>query len=293
MIKLFILLASTLPLCSFAQSEDPLELSEDPNMTPVISSSEAPEERRFDPRKSHWVVTFGFEAMSYDLPFSYEKLGKIKGKFKRDNHQLWGGRLGIGREFKIVSGLKTTTRIEGYYMATLFSNRVNAGPDINNEEFTYIKRTGQIYGADLTQTLSYVHDFRTKNPIMQDSTHLTLEPFVEAGIGRANGFNKVDYLYDTTGTGGLGNATLTHESYEHRVNDMLQTRKIGAGFNITASTGYFLFIKATAYELEIMNRTEKGTRKENTRPVQKLPKSPGDVDTISTMVYSIGGGYKF
>lgn len=234
---------------------------------------------KFNPRKSHWYTTFGFEAMEYSLPFSY--VGE-KQKFDPEKRQLYGGRLGFGRELYLGKGFMTSTRLEGYYMGTLFESAKTADPELADETVATVKDAGQIYGGDIVQTLSYMWDFKTKNPLMETWSYLTIEPFVEFGIGKAWAFNKKEYSYKTS----------IVEEYDHSYTDELTNVKLGGGINLTSRQGFFLYLKATQNRYDITKRRSKGYYyKDGDSP------SPVTTNVLTTqdpiMVYSLGGGYKF
>jgi hypothetical protein len=245
-----------------------------------IVETEIEDDSKFNPRKGHWYTTFGFEAMEYSLPFSYE--GE-KQRFNPEKRQLYGGRLGFGREFYLGKGFMTSTRLEGYYMGTLFESAKTADPELEDEEVATVKDTGQIYGGDIVQTLSYMWDFKTKNPFMDTWAYLTVEPFVEFGIGKAWAFNKKDYSYNTS----------IVEEYDQSYTDELTNSKIGGGINLTSRQGFFLYLKATQNRYDITKRRTKGYFYKNpdTTP------TPVNTNTLTSqdpvMVYALGGGYKF
>lgn len=237
------------------------------------------DDKRFNPRKSHWYSTFGFEAMEYDLPFSYAGQEETINAEKR---KLYGGRLGFGGELYLGAGFMTSTRVEGYYMGTLFESAKTAAPEIDGEDVSLVKDSGQIYGVDAVQTLSYLFDLRVKNPFMDTYSNMVIEPFVEAGIGRAQAWNKKDYFYDAA----------TKEEYDQSFKDELTNVKVGGGLNITGSNGFFLYLKATQNRYDITKRTTKGYQYANGQPRSDVDPNPSTkLDAI--MVYSFGGGYKF
>lgn len=244
-----------------------------------LVETEVEDNPKFNPRKSHWYTTFGFEAMEYSLPFSY--VG-AKQKFNTENRQLYGGRLGFGREIYLGKGFMTSTRLESYYMGTLFESAKTADPELENEEVATVKDTGQIYGGDIVQTLSYMWDFKTKNPFMDTWSYLTMEPFVEFGIGKAWAFNKKDYSYNTS----------IVEEYDQSFSDELTNTKIGAGINMTSRQGFFLYLKATQNRYDISKRRTKGYfYKDGEARASVNSNALTSLDPI--MVYSLGGGYKF
>ncbi len=247
--------------------------------------TEVEEKKKFNPYKSHWFSTFGFEAMEYAVPYSF--VGE-KEKFSEEKRSMYGGRLGLGGELYLGAGFMTSTRVEGFYMGTLFEKAKTADPNLPEEDIATTKNTGQIYGADIVQTLSFIWDIKVKNPFMDTYSRLTLEPFVEAGIGKAWAYNQKEFDYDTNPSGGGDK-----EEYDQSFSDELTNAKVGAGFNLTSSEGFFLYLKATQNRYDITNRRTKGYFYRN-------GDSPADVDqsNVSTkidpvMIYSLGGGYKF
>lgn len=236
----------------------------------------------FNPRKSHWLTTFGFEGMEYKLPFAFP--GQ-KNKIKEDNYQLYGGRLGFGGELYLGAGFMTSTRVEGYFMGTLFTKAKNAGPDIDNLEFTYTKDSGQIYGGDVVQTLGFLFDMKTKNPFIEEWAYLTVEPFIEAGFGIARAWNKKRYKYDT--------APEITENYNHSFYDELTNFKLGVGINFTSSSGYFLTLKATQNRYDISKRKSAGYIHPDGGSRTPLNATIENVDIDPVTIFSLGGGYKF
>jgi hypothetical protein len=235
----------------------------------------------FKARASHWYTTFGFEALEYDLPFAY---AGAKEKFNTEKRQLYGGRLGFGREFYLGAGFMTSTRIEGYYMGTLFESAQTADPGLADEDVATIKDSGQIFGGDIIQTLSYLFDFQAKNPFMDTYSNMTFEPFAEIGIGRAQAWNKKDYNYNIPGQ--------TEEQYDQSFKDDLTNVKLGLGFNLNSSQGFFLYLKATQNRYNINKRTTDGIAYANGQAPAKVdPNVSKTLDTV--MIYSLGGGYKF
>ena len=237
------------------------------------------DDSKFNPRKSHWYTTFGFEAMEYDLPFSY---AGAKQNFDPEKRQLYGGRLGFGREIYLGKGFMTSTRLESYYMGTLFESAKTADPNLPDEDVATVKDTGQIYGGDIVQTLSFMWEMKTKNPLMDSWAYLTVEPFVEFGVGKAWAFNKKDYSYNTS----------IVEEYDQSYTDELTNVKMGGGINLTSRQGFFLYLKATQNRYDITKRRSKGYfYKDGDSPAPVSTNALTTQDPI--MVYSLGGGYKF
>jgi hypothetical protein len=264
---------------------EPVAKTEEVVKTPVITTQVPKDEERFNPLESHWVTSFGFEGMKYETINSFS--GNEK-NYKPNDVELWGGRIGFGGEIYLGAGFLTTTKVEGYYVGTLFAQTLNAGPDDEDEEFSTSKQTGQIYGIDASQSISYIFDMKTKNPIMEEWTYLTVEPFIEVGIGRAKALNRVNYNYDT-GTG----PTQTDEAYKNTVEDDLINARIGGGFNFTASSGYFLYIKGFVNTFDITNRETKEYTQPDDLPGATVTSETKNAKIDPVTTYAIGGGYKF
>lgn len=232
------------------------------------------------PRKGYWVTTFGFEGLEYELPFDFEGEKESFGKEKR---KLYGSRLGIGREFYLGLGFNTSTKVEGYYVGTLFESAKTAAPEEETETFSYTKKTGHIYGLEIVQSLGFLFNMSAKNPFLDEMSYFTVEPFIEAGIGRARAYNRLSYHFDTT----------IKEDYRHRVEDSITTQRFGGGVNFTSRGGYFLYFKASLYNYDVTKRKENIVSKPNNIAQTSFSRSLTDVDMDSVMVYALGGGYKF
>ncbi len=254
--------------------------------TPVITT-EAPEDDRYiKHRKSHWITSFAFEGMKYELPFGFE--GERK-NFRDKDQELWGGRLGVGGQLYLGGGFFTTSMVETYYVGNVTQDVQVADPDVEDEEAGTVKRTGGLYGAEVSQNLGYIFEFRTKNPFMDEWAYLTFEPFVEAGLGVARAYNAVHYDYDTGPTG-----SGVQEKYKKRIRDELTNARIGAGFNITGRSGFFMTAKVTINRYDILKReVDSYTKQDNGTVSNPDTIEDKDVKIDPITMFSIGGGYKF
>ena len=257
---------------------------------PVMSTRAPEEDRKFNPRKSHWLTTFGFETLKYEAPFSFNGAQK---NFKPSSQDFWGGRFGLGGEIYLGAGFNTTTKVEAYYVGTLFSRVLNAGPNDEDEEFSYSKRTGQLYGVDVSQSIGFLFNMKTKNPFMDEWTYLTVEPFVEAGIGKAWAYNRVNYNYDTGPYNPGPPPSGYREGYKASVEDELLNARIGGGINFTSNTGYFLYLKATVNTFDITSRKIKEYTRPNHGTGTTVERADNDVKISAITTYALGGGYKF
>lgn len=258
----------------------PLFADVSPVETPALVTEAPAEEKDFNPYKSHWLTTFGFEGMKYE---TFNDFQGVKKNFSPNEQELWGGRIGVGGEIYLGAGIMTTTKIDGYYMGTLFSRVLNGGDEDENVKFAFTKKTGQIFGAEASQALGFVFDMKTKNPFMDEWTYLTVEPYIEAGIGVAKAYNRLNYQY---------NLASTNEAYRLKVEDELTNAKLAVGINFTSSTGYFLYMKATQNRYDITDRKATKLQRDNGGTDVRTKPDLGDkIDPITT--YAIGGGYKF
>ncbi len=256
--------------------------------TPVVATTPAnvtqtdvDEPKRFNMRESHWFSQFGFEAMEYTLPYDYNG---TKEQFSEEKRQLYGGRIGFGGELYLGAGFMTSSRVEGYYMGTLFEKAKTADPEEEDIDIAATKTTGQIYGVDAVQTLSFLWDFKTKNPFMDEWAYLYVEPFVEAGIGRAWAYNRKSYFYDTT----------IQEEYSQTFQDELTNARIGGGIKLTSRQGFYFYLMATQNRYDITNRRSKIKSQVDGDPAPTSSKfTDKDADLDAIMVYSLGGGYRF
>jgi hypothetical protein len=235
---------------------------------------------RFNPRASHWLFNIGLEGMRYDLPFEYE--GQKK-SFSPKSLGIYGGRLGFGREFYLGNEFLTSSKIEGYYVGNLFSQVLNGGTEDENVKFAYTKETSQLWGFDVSQSFGRLYNMKTKNPLFEQWSYLTVEPFVEVGVGIAKAYNSINYKYALD---------RYNDRYKEKMLDDLINAKIGVGVNFTASTGNFFYFKVSYNRYDLSDRKSEGYSRVGagaTTPINRP--EPDSIDPIT--VISLGGGYKF
>lgn len=260
-----------------------------PKTKATYVETEVEQLKEFNPYKSHWLFTFGFEHAKYEVVPEKEFAFEGKKDFKNDFQELWGGRLGFGGEIYLGGGFITRTMAEGYYMGTLFSRVLNGGDEAEDVDFAYTKKTGQILGFDASQSLGWMFDMKTKNPFMDEWSYLTIEPFVEAGIGIGWAYQNINHSYDTTGdSGGVD------ERYKLTVRDDLVNARIGGGINMTSRKGFFLNMRATVNRFDITKRSIDGFRKQSadTSPTV-FDETQKNASIEPVIMYTLGGGYKF
>src|SRR5690606_22009912 len=130
---------------------------------------------------------------------------------------------------------------------------------------------------------------KTKNPIMVEWTYLTVEPFIEAGIGMGWAFNRIDYRYDLPGAC----PECADEGYKEIIEDNLLNARVDAGVSIISIAGYFFYMKATVNTFDIQERKVERFTKLNGGPGDDESEKLKDVNIDPVITYAIGGGYKF
>ncbi len=255
--------------------------------TPPVAQSyeEVDSGDRFDHRRSNWVGLFGFENTKYEIPFDFTG---TKETFGKEERELWGGRLGFGRDFYLGAGFIFGARLEGYYLGTLFTNAKTADNEIDDIDVAAEKDAGHIYGADAIAHLGWMFDFQTKNPFLGDMTYLALELFVEAGVGKGKSYQKKSYFFDA--------APATDERYTMIMEDEYTSGIAAVGMNIlSTTTGAFLYLKASQVAQNIDERKIRGRSQPDGQASvdlseQDYDKSPSP-DPIT--IFSLGGGLRF
>jgi len=253
--------------------------------TDVKSETKIEDSKTFNARASHWLTTFGFEYTSYELlPEGDFGFAGNKKSFKKENQSYVGARLGFGGEIYLGAGFITRTMLDGYFHGTLFDQVLNGGDEAEDVDFAFTKKNGQIYGLDITQSLGWMFDMKTKNPFMDEWSYLTIEPFVEAGIGMGRAYSRISYRYDTQPA-----PTGDYERYKFRMTDEIMNTRLAGGVNFTGAKGFFFQLKAAMNTYVVSERKIKGMS-HNNGPFKDTEKN---VKLDPIMVYTLGGGYKF
>lgn len=261
--------------------------------TPVATSTEdlARDPADFNPRKSHWLANFNFEGLRYK---SEQQFKGAKKNITPKEETLTGARIGFGGEIYLGGGFMTSTRVEGFYSSKLFKRDLAADPNVAGVILSEDKITSQVLGGDVVQSLSYLFDMKTKNPLFDQWTYLTVEPFVEAGIGMAWAYNRRNYHYDTGGRDPGCGASCIYEYYKQTTRDDLMNMRVGAGVHFTSRTGYFFTMRVTQNRYDVTKRNIKGTQYTNgSGTAQDISVANPSKALDPVMVYSVGGGYKF
>jgi hypothetical protein len=279
--KFLLFAVMSISLSAFAQDLE--SGTPDAASTPAITSSvETKEEHVHDPSKSHWLTTINFETSKYETPFEFS--GQEK-NFKPGDQTITGGRIGFGGEIYLGKGFATTSKVEGFYMGSLFTKAKNAAPEDQNIEFAYYTKNSTVWGVEAAQSLSYIFQMKTRNPVMGEWTYLTVEPFIEAGLGKGFANHNLKYKYELSSV---------QEYYRAHASDNFLNARIGAGVNFTSRQGYFLFLKATQNRYDVTDRKITGARQQNGSPAETLiSEKPNNVKMDPVTVFALGGGYKF
>ena len=239
----------------------------------------------FNHRKSNWVSMFGFETVKYTLPLEFTGASDY---FKEKERDLYGARLGFGREFYLGWGFLLQGRLDGYYMGTLFEGIQTADPEFPGTEISNEKDTGSYYGADAVAHLGWMFDYKTKNIFLGDMTYMAMELFVEAGVGKGASYQRKEYNFDADSV----------DQYDFIMQDEFTTNSIAAGINIlSTSSGFFLNLKATQVNISLDKRKIREKKLEGGAPGSSagafVKRTDNDADIDPVTIIAVGGGYKF
>lgn len=259
----------------------------EPKVGPTIESTAEVEDEdpSFNHRKSHWIGTFGFETVKYTVPLEFAGASE---EFQEKDRDLYGARLGFGREFYLGAGFLLQGRVDGYYMGTLFEGIQTADPEFPGTEVSNEKDTGSYYGADAVAHFGWMFDYKTKNPFLGDMTYLAMELFVEAGIGKGKSYQRKEYNFDAASV----------DQYDFIMEDEFTTQSVSAGINIlSTSSGFYLYLKGTQVNLSLdkrdirEKRLEAGASGSSAGAFVKRSDNSADIDPVT--IFALGGGYKF
>lgn len=243
------------------------------------------EDMPFNHRKSHWIGSFNFETVKYNIPLAFDGASE---EFKEKDRDLYGGRLGFGREFYLGAGFLFQGRVDGYYMGTLFEGIETADPEFPGTEVSNEKDVGSYYGADAIAHLGWMFDYKTRNPFLGDMAYLAMELFVEAGIGKGKSYQRKEYNFDAASV----------DQYDFIMEDEFTTNSISGGINIlSTSSGFYLTLRATQVNISLDKRDirekklEGGASGSSAGSFVKRTDNSADIDPVT--IFALGGGYKF
>ncbi|MBY0518576.1 MAG: hypothetical protein K2P81_16820 [Bacteriovoracaceae bacterium] len=248
----------------------------------VSLANQEEDEGSFNHRKSHWVGIFGFESTRYKMPLNFN--GASKSYNDKASSQLWGGRLGLGRELYLGAGFVFNVRAEGYYMGTLFNSIKTADPEYPGTDVSSEKDIGQYFGGDAVAHFGWMFDYKTKNPFLGEMTYMAMEIFVEAGVGRGKTYLRKKYDFEAD--------KIDH--YNFILEDSYTSQNVSAGLNfLSTSSGAFLYLKATQTRLTVDKREIRGSSQESSGAVNSLKRTIKNPDIDPITIFALGGGYKF
>lgn len=251
---------------------------------PKVSTDIPNEEDKFDPNKSHLEVYYGFNNFNYSIPFPVYA-GTTK-NIVDPNFQTFGPRIGLGTQIYLFSGFSLMPRIDGYYSGLVNGKdqvaRNTAGSVISSK-----RQVAQMYGGDASLALGWQFEMKSRNPFLKEMFRLTVQPFVEVGMGRSSGLYMYQYHYDDTSK---------LEDYNVTIKDSLKQSHAALGFNLTARSGFFFYYRLSVNKFVALERKQSGSLFTNgnsgtpssaDRAVQK------NVSLDSITSHAIGGGYRF
>ena len=69
--------------------------------------------------------------------------------------------------------------------------------------------------------------------------------------------------------------------------------RVGAGFNLTSNSGFFLALKATINRYDVTQRKIDGFTQPNGQATTPINETLKDAKIEPVVIYTLGGGYKF
>jgi hypothetical protein len=259
----------------------PVVFAEDlPSPAPVSTQALAEGNDKFNHRASHWVGQFAFESLQYETPHSFSGQNR---EISDTTPELLGIRVGIGREAYLGGGFLMGARLDGYYFGLIQTDE-RASRKLTEEQ-SAMENTGQLFGGDAIGHLGWMFDYRTKNPFLGEMTYMSMELFVEAGLGVGRGYHRKDYFYEVG----------TRDDYDRIIEDSFNTQILSIGANfLSTTTGYFFTLRGSRYTHDITKRTiRESSQVFGGGVVTKDQVTLEDVAMDPIMVFSLGGGYKF
>lgn len=247
---------------------------------PVLGR-EADRANIYNPRKSNWVSTFGFDAQGLLSKRDFQALSKT---YADKTELLVGPRVGIGREFHLFWGLYTKSTIEGYFVGTLFEPTKKVSGGDSKADNSYTKKKGNIYGAEAAQSLSFVTEFHIPNYFSENKIKMYFEPFIEAAIGVGKGYYRFDYVFnESTGS----------ERYSNKMEETFLSQRVSAGMNFIGTNGYFLTLKASALNHQVTKGNNLIYAQPNGAGATRTETDLKDETIKFDYNVFIGGGYKW
>lgn len=230
--------------------------------------------RTYNPKKSNWVSIFGLEAQG--LPVERNYTGQNK-SFSDKDELLTGARVGIGKDFYLGKGFITRTQVEGYFVGTLFEPKKSVGGGDTEQSFS--QKQGNIWGAEISQALSYLTEFNAPAFMLDHNIKMYFEPFVEAGIGMGKSFFRFNYQMRTDSL---------NEDYRTQIDNSFISQKLSLGVNLISQNGYFFTIKAS----QLAHQVSDSKSFERVNGVRRDLDQKNDTINLSYSYY-LGGGYKW
>lgn len=233
----------------------------------------------YNPRKSNWISSFGFEAQGLPVERNFQGQGK---SFSDKNELLAGGRLGFGREFHLGAGIYTRTLLEGYFVGTLFEPKKSVTKASQATHDSYTQKKGNIWGGEISQSLSFITDFQAPVFLSDHKVKMYFEPFIEGSIG----VGKSNFHFDYQMRDGVT------EDYRKVIDNTFNSQKLSVGMNFISTTGYFLTIKASQITQQITD-SKSYERVGINGTVNRRDLDQKDETINLAYTYYIGGGYKW
>ena len=234
----------------------------------------------YNPKKSNWVTSFGFEGQGLPVERSFQGQGK---SFQDKNELLMGARLGIGRDFYLGAGFNTRTQLDGYFVGTIFEPKKAVTGEDSSASNSFTQKQGNIFGGEISQVLSFITEFNAPVFIGEHKIKMYFEPFIEAGIGIGKSVFRFDYRMKTS--------TLDEE-YRKVMDNTFISQRLSVGMNFISKSGYFLTLKASQVAHQISDSKSYEMAGNGGALSRRDIDQKNDTINLSYSYY-LGGGYKW
>ncbi len=234
----------------------------------------------YNPRKSNWVASFGFEGQGLPVERSFQGQGK---SFQDKNELLMGARIGIGRDFYLGAGFNTRTQLDGYFVGTIFEPKKSVTKEDSSASTSFTQKQGNTFGGEISQVLSFITEFNAPVFIGEHKVKMYFEPFIEAGIGIGKSVFRFDYRMKTS--------TLDEE-YRKVMDNTFISQRLSVGMNFISKSGYFLTLKASQVAHQVSDSKSYEVAGNGGALTRRDIDEKNETINLSYSYY-LGGGYKW
>ncbi|MGK0368117.1 MAG: hypothetical protein ACI9QD_001258, partial [Thermoproteota archaeon] len=222
---------------------------------------------------------FEMTGLQYSPKISFvSKKEDVNRALQKENEVLPGINIGYAREMRIGKGFSWSFKLGGFYNKGWDEQVDIASADLD-VAVKNLKKDMSVYGGETMVSLNYQFN----------AFGLTMQPFLQAGFGRALSKTNVSYEYELS--------TLI-ENYKDTIDEDINFAKFGLGLNFISNSGIYSYIALHQHNFEVINRKTDGTALSSTNV-----SSPGSATATKTdnavseaskyYAFTLGFGYRF